>query len=432
MMRKQYKTALTVMVAASATIATAGCDDWLTVANPDVIDASTVDPVQDAGTFSLSTLNNLFDALDNAAVYQAWFTGEAYVGDTFTTRQDIAKRQIDVSNGTVTTDVFEPIALAIASGERVQELLADVPDAATNINIARAAFASGYGIILMAETFCEVVISSGPGNLGSPLTPAEAFPEAIERLEKVVQIASANSTAEAKALANAARVGIARANLSLGRYDAAIAAAKQVPADFLFEAARIDDAADRNVRGALNNTVYGFTLGRPSLVVPPYFRALDDPRVPFQLELQNGSPAKTQGLDLDFYKQTKYADYGADIRLASGLEALYIIAEAELKKGNQAPALALIAARSIPTAKDGNDIDFVPTNSTLTELLDQRARDFYLEAQHMGAWLRNPTETPYVLPAGSPLYYDSSIVIGNQTCYPVPDDETDNNPNFPG
>jgi hypothetical protein len=132
---------------------------------------------------------------------------------------------------------------------------------------------------------------------------------------------------------------------------------------------------------------------------------------------------------LDFYRQIKYDDWGAPVRLASYLEAQYIIAEAQLKQGNPAAALALIAARSVAGTGDGDDFATDP-NSTLTELLDQRARDLYLEGQHMGTWLRNPDATPYVYRAGSNYYAEAGSVVGTQTCMPVPDDEVLNNPNF--
>jgi hypothetical protein len=412
------------MVGATAIAAAAGCDDFLSVDNPTVIDASTVDPVADAPTFSRSAMNNLFTAFDNVAVYQAWFTGEAWVGDTFPTRNDIAKRTIDFSNTTMENDVWTPLARAIATGERTQELLAGSSNEGSNINIARATFASAYGIQLMAETFCQTVISSSLENIGSPLDQQQASAEAAKRFEKVIAVGTANGSDEGLLLANAARVGLARARLFQNDYAGAIAAAQQVPVDFEFVAPRVDDPANR---GPLGNTIYTFTLARPSLVVPPYFRALDDPRVTSELG-EGGFPTKTQGNDLDFHRQTKYTDYGDDVRLASYLEARYIIAEAEFKTGNPAPAIALITDRQ--QAGTGAGGDFATGDATLVELLDQRARDFYLEAQQMGTWLRNPGATPYVLRAGTDYYAEATSQIGAQTCFPVPDDEVLNNPNF--
>ena len=67
----------------------------------------------------------------------------------------------------------------------------------------------------------------------------------------------------------------------------------------------------------------------------------------------------------------------------------------------------------------------------MTDLLDQKARDFYLEGTHMGDWRRNQTAAPYIPPSGTPYYnVTEGGVFGTQTCMPLPDDEVLNNPNF--
>lgn len=435
MNRFRFRPVLGAMVAA-ATLATTACDDYLVVDNPTVIDASTVDPVGDAPTFSQSALNNMFDAFDQAIVYGAWFSGEAWEGDSFPTRTDIGRRNVDAdpvtgsTNGTLSADVWEPISRAIATGERVQELLADASDAGQNINITRATLASAYGILFQAELFCTVVISNGLTNLGSPLTPEQGMAEAEARFRRVITQGDAIGTATSREFANAARVGLARSLLFQKKYQEAVTVAAAVPAGFVFNAPKVDDPSNR---AALGNTVYNFTLARQSLVVPPYYRALNDPRVPSALGPAPAFTLVAQDAFLPFDRQTKYTGWGSPIRLASKLEANYIAAEAQLKLNNAAPALALIAERqaAAPNAAPGDDIDFVASTSTLTELLDQKARDFFLEGTHMGDWRRNPDATPYIPPTGS-AYYNTTEggVFGSQTCLPLPDDEVLNNPNF--
>ncbi len=419
----------TALIVAATTTAT-GCSDWLEVLNPTVIDASTVDPVQDAPTFAQSALNNLFDAFDDAVVYGAWFSGEAWEGDSFPTRTDMARRNIDDGpdgsrNGTLDDEIYAPLARAISTGERVQEILADADDASSNINIARGAFASGWAILLEAELFCTVVISSGVNSMGAPLTSMQGAAESEARFQKVISVAGAATHATAPGLVNAARVGLARALLFQGKNAEAATVAGQVPADFVMFAPKVDDPSNRT---ALGNTVHSFTLQRPALVVPPYFRALNDSRVPNILEQTPEYPLKAQDAYLDFYRQTKYTDWGDDIRFASGLEARYIAAEAQLKSGNPAAAVALIAERQ---AEGGAGSVFTPSGDTLTDLLDQKVRDFYLEAKMMSDWRRNPTNAKYVPASGTPYYNEQEGgVFGTQTCMPLPDDEVLNNPNF--
>lgn len=426
-MRNKIKPYLRAMVAVTATIAAAGCtDEFLEVTDPTVIDASTIDPVQDLPTFAASGLQNLFDAFDDAVVYSGWFSGEIWVGDTFPTRNDIGRRVVEFTNGTLLADLYEPLSLAISSNERVQELVEESGVTSDEV-LATASLASGYSIVLMAESFCEVVISSSLDNLGSPISPDAAMSEAIERFDRAI---AAGTAAGEQDLVNAARVGKARALLSIGQFAEASQVATQVPGDLEFVAPKVDDPS---FRARLGNTVFSFTLARPSIVTPPYYRALDDPRIEFALLLgPDGQPLKSQGNNLDFFAQTKYPEYGAPLRIASGLEARYIHAEAQLKLGNAAPAEALIAERRIPTAADGDEIDFVASTGTLVQLLDQKARDFWLEAVHMGDWQRNPDSTPYVPPAGAPYYGELGGEFGELTCLPTPRQEVLNNPNYGG
>lgn len=421
---------------ASFILAAVGCDSFLEVKNPTVIDASTVDPVADAPTFALSALNNLFNAFDDFIVYGAWFSGEAWEGDTFPTRTDIGRRTIDfvegvgTTNSTVPSDIYGPLARAISTGENVQELLASQPDAASNINVVRATYASATAILFESELFCQVVISSSLTNLGSPLSQAEGAAAAEERFTRVIAQGTAVNTTESLNLAMAARVGLARALLFQGKDAEAVTVAAEVPAEFELRAPKVDDPSNR---GALGNTVYSFTLSRQALVVPPYYRDLNDNRVTSALDMTASGPAKAQDNFLDFHRQTKYTSWDASIRLASGLEARYIAAEAELKLGNPARALALIAERRAvsPGAASGEDVDFLEGRTTMSDLLDQKARDFFLEGTKMGDWRRNPQAAPYVPPAGSPYYNTSEGgVFGTQTCMPLPDDEILNNPNF--
>ena len=429
-MRPSIPNLARVAGAAALALTATACNDFLSVKNPTVIEATTVDPVRDAAMLANSALNSFYAAADNIAVYQAWFTGEGWLGDTFPTRNDIAKRQIDFANGTLSDEVFNPLARAVAEGERTLELLDGADGTGIPLNRARAAFASAYGTQFMAETFCQVVVSSSLENLGAPMTPTEGSAKAAERFQFVITSAqAAGNDVEAIRLLNAARVGLARARLFQGDFPGAIAAAQLVPDTARYIIPRVDDPSNR---GPLGNTIFNFSRDRASLVVPPYFRALNDARVTSALGGSTQYPLKSQGNDLDFYRQTKYLDYGADMRLASGLEARYIVAEAQLVgQSNPAAAIALIAERQAAgSTVDGDDFADA-SNPVLTELLDQRARDFYLEAQHMGTWLRNGNATPYVIRAGSDFYAEPGSTIGAAKCMPVPDDEALHNKNFP-
>src|SRR5690606_10195952 len=136
-------------------------------------------------------------------------------------------RVVEYTNGTLTTEIYEPISFAISTNERVLELMAennvDNDEVATMANLG-----SGWAILLEAENFCQVVVSSGLHNLGSAMTPAEGMATAIARFDAAIAAGTAGGFDE---MVQAAWVGKARAHLFRGENAEAIAAAANVDAD---------------------------------------------------------------------------------------------------------------------------------------------------------------------------------------------------------
>jgi hypothetical protein len=395
----------------------AGCDSFFEVRTPNIIDAATVDPVEDGTIFSRSAFQTFASAYGNLIVYSAWFTNEAWVGDTFPTRNEYGRRAVDDRNGTHSGEVWFPLVRGIAQAEQVIESLGTEPG--TDLNVARAALTSGFGLVLQAETFCEGTMR-GPGNTpGSLMTPAQLLSTAVERFDTAIQRGAAAAGAEAAGIVNAARVGKGRALLQAGQGSAAASAVANVPDAFVFNVAYVDDAGNR---GRLGNGVYFYGAGgsRESLVVPPHYRAMDDPRITF---FDSGRNAQDSTLRL--WSQSKFGSWAAPIRLASGLEARYIAVEA-----GQSPT-AMLAFINERRAVGGQE---PLTTSNLTELnealMDQRSRDFWLEAKRMGDTRRQPGRVPNVLQPGA--YYKPNIGdVENQTCWPIPFSERNANPNIP-
>ncbi|MDP2954989.1 MAG: hypothetical protein Q8N53_01095, partial [Longimicrobiales bacterium] len=345
---------------------------------------------------------------------------EAWVGDTFPTRNEFGRRFLDDTNGTLNGEVWTPIARAASTGEQAHQILKGTP----GLGLAIAAFAEGYAMLLMAETFCDGTVASspsgGPSEPGPKLNTAQMLDLAIERLKTAQSEAAKLTGAEATGLAGAAQVGIARAQLQAGRKAEAVAAAKLVAGSFNYEFKYVDDAANR---GRVGNNVWNFTTARQSLVVPPTYRAIadaGDPRIKY-----DDAKRFAQDSELNFFRQQKFPGYGTPIRLASGLEARYIAAEAG---GSIAERLALInERRAVGKQAAFNSGDAA---AVLAELMEQRARDFWLEGKKMGDYRRNGHAVPYVIPDGAAYYKPGVGTMGNQKCYPVPDDEKRNNPNF--
>ena len=402
-----------VLTAGALLLVATACD--MDVDNPTIIDADSFDPAGDATTVSMSAQTRFWNGYATLALWSGYFSGELWTGAARVETNDVGRRNITSASLDV-SPIWNAIQQGVADNHLAIGVLDDAPGAATDVNLARAYMNAGFALQLMAETFCEGVILAGP-----PMNEAQMLDSAVHRFSRAVAIAGAAGAgnADAAKIVNAANVGLARARLQQKDYAAAAAAAALVPADFVHNAVRIDDTSNR----ALGNTLYSTgTLGT-IVVVPEPYRALDDPRVPF-----TSAGTKAQDGILDLFRQNKFTGYGSPVRLASGLEARYIVAEARLLgSSDPAPALALIDERRAAAGQP----DFAGGSNAaiLAELMDQRARDFWLEAKHLGDWRRNPDATPYVAPAGAEHYM--SGVFGNATCVPVPDAERNANPNFP-
>jgi starch-binding outer membrane protein, SusD/RagB family len=160
-MRRYVQRTLGTGLAAAVALTAAGCQEILEVRNPNVIEADAVDPVSDAAAFSRSAFQNFARFHGWGAVYAAWFTGEAWVGDTFPTRNEFGLRNLDDRNVTLNEDVWNPLSMAVSSAEDVLVLVQPAPDYDRNVHVARAALVSGYSLISMAELFCRGTVRPG-------------------------------------------------------------------------------------------------------------------------------------------------------------------------------------------------------------------------------------------------------------------------------
>jgi starch-binding outer membrane protein, SusD/RagB family len=402
-------------VAAVGALFLGGCENWLTVKDPTVIDADVLDPVADAPTLALSAQQNFARAYGLLITYSSWFVGETDVSETFPTRNEYGRRSVAIQNGSHRDDVWFPLSQSAASAYLVLDAV--LPNPESNINYARANLFLGFSYVFMAEQFCRGTVRSGP-----ELTTAAMLDSAVAHFNLAIARGTA-AGAVGVPLANAARVGIARAELQAGDLAAAIAAAQSVPAGFNFNLNYVDDLAQRD---RLANRMWIFVRDRGSIAVAPIWRT-DDPRVPWLVTTaftpQDAAYASDRGVP--YAVQQKYTDYTSPVRLASKLEADYIQAEAE----GTVSQLALIAARRSANGRPAYSGATDP-NSVLTEFFTQKGFDFYLEGKRMGDFRRHPNNIIGVPVSGSTYWKPGFAPVGNDTCYPLPIAEIDNNPNL--
>jgi hypothetical protein len=412
-MRTIHRSMRRVAVAGVASVAFAGCST--DVKDPTVVQASTIDPVADARVFSLSGQQNFYVAYGAFINNTANYSNETWSGAVRNETNDIARHVIVDTNVDLSGSFWAPMQTAIGTNDQVVTVLRGTPTFNTDIAAARSSLWSGLAVEALAEIFCQGVLHVGPA-----LTPAQMLDSAIVRLQLAATIAGGITSAEATKIVNIARVGLARAYLQKGDNANALTAANLVPAAFVATTVQVDDP---QARGRLSNGVFISSSGTTQIVADP-FRLLADPRVPWVDAGINAQDGRNR-----LYRQTKFPSFAAPIRIASGLEARYIAAEAQLKiNGNTAPALTLIAERRVAASQP--PFAGTTTAAVLAELMQQRARDFWLEGKHYGDVLRNPTAAALVPAAGTPFYkpeYGNFLPVA---CLPVPFSEKANNPNF--
>jgi hypothetical protein len=402
-----------VAVAGVAAVAFAGCST--DVKDPTVVQASTIDPVADARVFSLSAQQNFYVAYAAYINNTANYSNETWTGAVRNETNDIARHVIVDTNVDLSGSFWAPLQQVIGTNDQVVTVLKGTPTFTTDIAAARSSLWSGLAVELLGEIFCQGVLHVGPA-----LTPAAMMDSAIVRLQQAVTIATGITSAEATKIVNTARVGLARAYLQKGDNANALAAANLVPPAFVATTVHVDDP---QARARLSNGVF-IATSLTTQIVAGLYRALADPRVTFVDAGINAQDGRNR-----LFRQTKYPSFVAPIRIASGLEARYIAAEAQLKiNGNTAPALTLIAERR--TAGSQPAFTGTTTAAVLAELMDQRARDFWLEGKHYGDILRNPTAAALVPAAGSVFYKSEYGNFLPVACLPVPFAEVANNPNF--
>jgi hypothetical protein len=144
-----------------------------------------------------------------------------------------------------------------------------------------------------------------------------------------------------------------------------------------------------------------------------------DPRVIVTNAGKNATDNRTP-----LFIQTKYATSSTPIPIASYKEAQLILAEAQ---GGQA---AVTIINNLRAAAGLAPIQAADAASITAAIIDERARQLFLEGQHLYDVRR--LNLPLVPAAGIPYstVYLKGGNYGTERCFPLPDVERLNNPNI--
>jgi hypothetical protein len=398
-----------------ATICTAlACSNLLDVKAPDAIGASTLEIPQNAELLVNSAIGDFYCAYGSYVAASALMSGEFQETTLTASRWSYDRRDIDPgeaaysTNDCTTLGTYTPISTARYTSDHSLGLLEGWTDAEVPNRqdlIAKAAVFGGYSRILLGEGFCAAAIDVGP-----QLSSNQLFALAAAKFDTAVAAAQA---AGDQPLLNLALVGRARAELDGGNNAAAAADAALVPSGFVY-GATYDASTDHR-----SNRVFSENNGH-SVTVAPAYRNLNDPRVPVtdagRLAADEQTPLFLQG---------KYVDGSAPITIASYVEAQLILAEAT---GGSAAITILNNLRASVSGLAPLASSSDPAVIT-ADIAQERARWLWLQGTHLYDVRR--LGLPLVPAAGLDysITYSKGGKYGSETCMPIPDVETNNNPN---
>lgn len=414
-------------------------DSILEVQNPEELNEEILDGNAALVDVLVNSVTGDFDeAFDDPFIWRgSMFTDETLTGINWEQTARLSQRIVEFDEGDADL-MFTEISGARQQADSVSGRLkvAGITDA----RLTKTLVYAGYSYILMADAMCEATVNAG----ADIYQPLQLYQFAVDRFNEAI------SNGGDAGLANLARVGLSRAQLNLGNYAEAIAAANQVPADFKWWASY--DGSDPAVYNVLESRVTGVNH---SLGVHPHFVAggaenfgkmdlepfLTDPRVQHLPDWRLGHNQLTQlytpkaSLMMSNYNGETFAaggspndiERGSDIAFASGLEARHNMFEAMAEQGgNDAAVLAFVNERRA----FGNQDPVTLTGEALKmELRDQRGRDLFLAGYRLGdlrRWLRGGDD---MFPSGQHPNAQWGN-YGNATCFPLPREEYEGNPNI--
>ncbi len=420
---------VTLSIVACATLLVSGCDALTDVApNDKTVPAEELENPNSFQARLTGAQADFFFAYDMAIAWQGLFADELYDPGNA-----VEQRRVLPSNGTIGAvdeapegidGLWTPMQRAAFVTNDLQADIKDgnfpdqVPDPENAPEVARVSLFAGYTKVTLADLFCSLAFNGD----GPELTPAETYQQAVEDFTEAIDAQNADTDIQ-----NAAYVGRARAHLQLGNTDQALQDAQQVERGFEYAPSAFSTNSQRE-----ENDLWNMLTDSQRFTVDPRYRTMTiddtgtpDPRVDV---FQNpNDPFGVDGSTPQFQVE-KYSSPTSPIRIASWVEAQYIIAEIE---GGQTAVDIINDVRDV----QGIDAEFSSSDpiEIRNKVIDERRRTLFLEGQRMGDLRRYRAAFDDLPPAGQfptgefadidpPEEYEDGV------CFPLPDAERETNP----
>jgi len=411
------------------------CDKLLDVTDPDIVTFESLNSEAGVETLRNGSLGDLAVAISGSSAghgataglfaMSGLMTDEYEYTGTFPTRREGDTRILQNTNGTMEV-IFGNLHRARAAAEATVDLARNfggVPEIESEMQSI-----TGFVYVILAETFCGSVPFSklsqdGVITFGMPQSGDEMFDAAIVWFDDAIESAITASNSD---LENFARVGKARALLGLGQISAAASVVSSVPDDFVYNVEHSENSRRQE------NGIYTMTTTRRQYSIADgkggnglMFRSAMDPRTPWDGGTDNGQNDK----DL-YYNQLKYTSPNASVRLASGLEARLIEAEAAAQAGTNATVASIHDALRATEGLPPVDLTGMTTSQLVDYHFSERAFWLFSSGHRHGdlrrlirVYNRNVED---VFPWGTSL---QGVEYASTVAFLVPQSEA-NNPNY--
>lgn len=263
---------------------------------------------------------------------------------------------------------------------------------------AQAKIYGGYAYLLMGEGFCQVAFDGGPAQ-----PPTEALKLAETRFGEGLAFAQSSGNTD---MLNLGRVGMARVKMDLKKWSEAAQFASQVPPNYNKNVDRGQESSRRwNKLWRLAEQIGAYTVATA-------YRNMNDPRV-----LVKDAGRGAFNSEVRLWITTKYTGLTSPMRLASGIEANLIQAEALIQQNQVAQGMALINTRR--AAVGLTPLVAVTQADAINAVIDERRKELSFEGGHR---LNDLLRYKITWKVGSNPFTNRNY--GTTTCWPHPTRET--------
>ncbi len=352
--RRSRSAALPALAAAALCLAACSTHDVLSVQDPDIINPENVQSPAGAEAVRQGALNRFNVATsggESLFLMGGLFADEWINGDSYIDRQQVDTRT-PIPENSFLLATNRNLHRARLSAAQAIALLRQYSASAPGWQPAEMYFVQAYLENLYAEAYCNGLVFStvidGREEYGSPISTAAAFQLALAHADSGLALVTGSTATDVK-VRSALQVTRGRILLNLSRPAEAASAVSGVLTTFHYDMYHSQQTND-NATWSLNNDSHRYSVSAGEGSNGLNFATAADPRVPV---CQGGDAAcKAVGvtatarddLGKPYYVQLLWPDRTSTVAIVDGIEARLIEAEAQLKAGSAATALATLNA----------------------------------------------------------------------------------------